>query len=460
MGYQVFSFYESTLILLLNARTIISFAGIVLLVVGNWSWNRSWELYRPPENPPTPTAGGDDYAALHDPQRPPRFNVVAACGWSLLAFSYLLDRRDWIAFDSSSDGSLLLSFALGLLLSVGLLQSWLIPQALLDGTMEEMQALYGSIFFLGLLADGVLNHYLDPDAPAWMGPVGSLCVAIAPYFLYKARRKGEMLHDIEEEGIDKEQGGVTIRTASTANPDANRPYLFNLGGPILVVGWFLWWVSMNCVYAIPDRLFLQMFFSSRSYVAFTGAALIVLVYWMVGYALEANVANNVKSAPAFGVASLFFGDASEIPVAMVGAWGIFGFAVFWPVPVGWIPYAVFPVLLAVGYSMAMQQTAGLREHDVDAVSRWARCVDVGLLVKILLIGCYGRGLAVALMLVGLVLSSYGSLTIHHDRKFGHMWLRQPDAAVSVGKPQVYSYGVLAYPLGMIVLAWGLSIHPY
>jgi hypothetical protein len=52
MGYQVFSFYESTLILLLNARTIISFAGIVLLVVGNWSWNRSWELYRPPENPP------------------------------------------------------------------------------------------------------------------------------------------------------------------------------------------------------------------------------------------------------------------------------------------------------------------------------------------------------------------------------------------------------------------------
>lgn len=467
MAYQQFfmTFFEPSLVLLMNLRTAASLLGIILIIVGSWSWNRAWDVYDKTE--PLSVGGDGDYHAMSsssDSLSSPRFNTVAAIGWSLFALSYLLDRDYWLKIDE--DLSMVTYLAIALIVALGVLQSHLIPRALLDGTMDNYQVLYVSIFLLGLLTNGFLIKYINPAAPSWMGPIGSLFVAIAPYFLFKARRKGELMETDEDSENDEEGAAIvpaTIREKTV--------YVFNLGGPVMVAGWFLWWLSMNCMSGVPDEFYLQLFVTSRTYIVFAGAILVVIVYWMVGYALDATTPVNekeaalgvVKNAPAFGVGNSFFGEANEIPVAMVFAWGVFGFSAFWPVIVGWVPFVVFPLFLAVGFSMAMQQTAGLREKDVNAVSRWARCVDVGIFLSILAIGYHGRALAVALMFLGLVFTSYGALALHADRKIGRSWLRQADVtipAMTHDKPQIFSYGALAFPFGMIALAWGVSMLPY
>ena len=457
MAYS--SFYrQAGLILLLNARTIVSLVGILLLVIGNWSWNRIWELYHP-EQAGAAAAGNGDYHDMGEGRLPPRVNKIAALGWAMLAFSYLLDRRNWMEFDH--DVSMVHYLAIFLILAVGVLQSYFIPQSLVNGTTDDMKVLHISIFFLSILTDGFLNTYFYPGAPSWMGPVGGLCITSAPYFLFVARRKGESV----ESEQNSEQG------INSANIPEDRVYTFNLGGPITVIGWFLWWVSMNCVYIIPDKYYLQIYISDRTYVAFAGAALVILVYWMVGYALDATAPMNdkkdavdmIKNAPAFGAGTVFFGDADEIPVATVFAWGVFGFCAFWPFIVDWEPFVVFTIFLGVGFSIAMQQTKGMRGHDIVAVTRWGRCADVGMLLNTVVIGFYGRAMAVSLMFVGFLLTSYGMIALRADCKIGRVWLQQQDATIpdmSPGRLQVYSYGALAFPLGMIALAWGLSVHPF
>ena len=303
-----------------------------------------------------------------------------------------------------------------------------------------------------------------------MGPIGALCIILAPYALFQARRKGEPMETINNNGegtTDMEETGVVV----PANIPESRVYVFNLGGPVMVTGWFLWWLSMNCAPAVPTRFYLQLFDNSRTYIAFVGATLVTALYWMIGYALDATAPMNdkedaldmVKNAPAFGVGTLFFGESDEIPVAMIFAWSVMGFATFWPYLVGWVPFVVFPLLVFVGYSMARQQTAGIREKNVDAVARWARCAEAGILLSTVAIAFCGNVSAVILMLVGLLGIHYGSLALHGDRKIGESWLNQADAAIppmSHDRPQVFSYGALAFPFGMIALAWGLSVLPY
>eukprot|EP00977_Amphora_coffeiformis_P002187 scaffold425_cov175-Amphora_coffeaeformis.AAC.46 len=464
MAYsQANTFYSQPgLILLLNARTVVSLVGIVFLVVGNFWWNRIWESYHPDQASGSGAVGNDAYHAMGEGRLPPRFNKIAALGWGMLAFSYLLDRRYWMEFDH--DLSMVHYLAISLILAVGALQSFLIPRSLVDGSSDstdDMKVVYVSIFCLSILTDGFLNTYFYPGSPSWMGPLGAVCITCAPYVLFLARRKGEAM----ESEQNMERDGIAT------NFPEHRVYVFNLGGPLTVIGWFLWWVSMNCVIIIPNQYFLQIFISNRTYVAFAGAALVVTVHWMVGYALDAtpptnnkeDVGNMIKNAPAFGAGTVLFGDADEIPVAMALAWGVFGFCVFLPFIVGWEPFVTFTLLLGVGFSFAMQQTNGTREHDMEAVTRWGRCADVGMLLSAVITGVHGRATAVALMFVGFLMTSYGVLALRADCKIGRSWLQQQDTvvlAMTRDRPQVYSYGALAFPLGMIVLAWGLSIDPF
>jgi hypothetical protein len=47
-GYQqnpYYGWYEYGLVILLNARTILSLLGIVCIVKGTWQWNREWGTF-------------------------------------------------------------------------------------------------------------------------------------------------------------------------------------------------------------------------------------------------------------------------------------------------------------------------------------------------------------------------------------------------------------------------------
>ena len=56
--------------------------------------------------------------------------------------------------------------------------------------------------------------------------------------------------------------------------------------------------------------------------------------------------------------------------------------------------------------------------------------------------------------------SAGVVNFDGDRRVGGMLLIQQSASkLPASLPQVYSYGVLAFPLGMILIAWGLSCLP-
>ena len=140
------------------------------------------------------------------------------------------------------------------------------------------------------------------------------------------------------------------------------------------------------------------------------------------------------------------------------AWALFGVAFIMRTNDNkpeWPSVLFLLVAIATGFSFGLVQEKGLRQKNIQAFTRWRRISDLFLLLLFVLVCCEKRPSAIFTTGFGIVFMGSGLYHLHSDRKRGRHWLQTNQVQ---SPPVVFSHGALFYPLGMVLFAWGVSIH--
>jgi uncharacterized membrane protein len=232
--------------------------------------------------------------------------------------------------------------------------------------------------------------------------------------------------------------------------------VFHFGTPMIVLGWYAFWMGINVTYGAPDNWYVPLYFTSRTVVAHVGAMLILITTWCTSAALdEAPVHENVcdAQAPAFGFEGVYFGEKREIRLGLTFPWVVFGVAAFLPYFDSLIPFVILLECLAVGVVLSMVQERGMRGGDRGELKRWILVADLTFALLVLLI-C-AQGLYAAIFAVsGAILMNLGQYVLYRDRRRGFQWMETQKVNEN---PVVFSYGIPLFTLGLMLLAWGMSV---
>lgn len=237
----------------------------------------------------------------------------------------------------------------------------------------------------------------------------------------------------------------------------------------MTMGWFWLWIAMNAVLAIPDGNGYLIFVSGvRAILSFLGVTLVIVVVWLVGYAVDERGDKSAivleegtldseqqETVYAFGQAGHVGGSLWEIKVAVSLAWLVLAVAPLLP----W--YRVGPVLTLTSATIVLigilagQVLEHLSRRNMVGVLKWSQRLAAGLVALGILTSCKGVTPAV-LVWLALACLVGGCKIMDKDRKRGLQWLvgASEDMESSV---VVYSLGVPLFTLGFILLAWSIAI---
>jgi MFS family permease len=248
--------------------------------------------------------------------------------------------------------------------------------------------------------------------------------------------------------------------------------VYSFGGPLLVFGFFWFWMGLNVVSATPDAWYLPVYLTTRTILAFVGAIMVVVSLWMAGYALdesEEGTANGL-SEDSYGLGfapGIFFGKVSEIIIPVTISWFVFGVAAFLPYFAGFWPIMLFLAFIAQGVILSfVHQRAvrsGVPSSQQEFLTKWNRFSYLGFTVIVLLMFASGTLLLTWLSMVraiaavlGVLLFCGGQHLIQHDRKRGWHWMETSQVNPN---PVMYSHGIPIFSLGVILLAYAMTILP-
>ncbi|KAL7564831.1 hypothetical protein ACA910_021087 [Epithemia clementina (nom. ined.)] len=365
-------------------------------------------------------------------------------GWFVLAISNLLPRKAWIGFEHGHFQII----SSCILLFLGFIHSNRIPASIVYHKFTQKKGLWHAIMIGGMFAEGIIMYFSQPHVPVFASPLGGLCVAIAPLLLWRARLVGD-IYDTE----------------GRVNP---KPVLYNFGGPLLVFGWFWFWIGMNCCFYYPGKweAYVHIYSGFRMMLSFLSGIVIILTTWFVGYALDEienlsgqpETARGLLRASAFGMNGYFCGYVYEIKVASIISWSLLGLAAFFPYV--WGDYTNWLLLLAtalMGLSMAMIHEEGLRMLDITKVDLWTKRAYAALTAIAILIPLQHSShyFAFVLSFSGALSFAVGMRFLLLDQKRGKKWIE----AHEIQEPNVFSYGALLTPLGALILSWAVTMHP-
>ena len=271
--------------------------------------------------------------------------------------------------------------------------------------------------------------------------------------------------------------GEIYDTECRLNPT---PVVMNYGPPIVVVGWFILWISLNYIHVMIEPnsvMYLPLYFSIRTVLSYGGASLIVLVIWMIFYAMDEYpeydaVAGTLSSSeqpcvPAYGIAGRYFGYLWEVKVGLTAAWFIFAISAFLPdleIIDGLWSLLLFAVTTSMGFVLAQWHELGLRDANWSAWKLWGKISGAVALAMVLLLSFHHprhayddigfSGHVLILALLGVLTAVEGLYRIHIDRKRGLHWMQTSHVNPN---PIVYSAGPPTFTLGILLLAWSMSI---
>jgi hypothetical protein len=477
-------------VILLGARAWVSFIGIVMIVIGQWQADRIWDDTVFAEGPmddentttssnPNPNTTTNDiaatageivdsayeyidtvYRAISDPngvdyQRahklytgPSGFSlIVALLGWFLLCISFLLEchmiPNTWnITFLTVTH------FLVGLILAM--IQAVLLPLAIRNRTVHVHIHFFTLALFCCYIVLGILVVLDRNESPIWFPIVATAAIAIAPNLLWYCRKRGD-----------------TYDRAAILTP---RPVMYNVGGPLLVTGWLMLWVAMNFIKEEnPDRRYIPIYLSSRTAVAFEGAITIFAAYWATGYAHDEHddpeqIAaletlsrhENLNRTPR-PLKAFVFGRILETRILFLIGWTMISVSVFLPIFYEggrfW-KILLLLLLIAQGFAIGVQHVIGIRAGDETKLQKWTRVADSIFVLIIFFVFITAGFFAGLFVLFGVLLLIGGWNLLQTDRKRGTYWMEHRTTNPNW---TVYSYGVLVFPLGLLLFAWGLSI---
>ena len=478
-------------VILLSARAWTSMIGIIMIIVGQWQADKIWDdtvfvegpmtddEHPDSTNAATSTANnvaaaaseivdsayvymdstyraitdrnGIDYDRIHKLYTGPSgFSLcVAMIGWSLLCISFLLEchmiPNTWhISFLTGTH------FIVGLILAF--IQTMLLPLAIRHRTVHVHVHFFTLALFCCYVILGLLLVFDRNESPIWLPIVATISIAIAPNLLWYCRKRGD-----------------TYDRVAILTP---RPVMYNVGGPILITGWFMLWIAMNYIHEEnPDRAYLPIYWTSRTAVAFEGIITIFAAYWATGYAHDEHDdadqiaametlsrSENLNRTPR-PLKAFIFGRILETRIFFVLAWSMISVSVFLPTFYEggrfW-KILLFLTLISQGFAIGVQHVLGVRAGDANKLHKWswvAECLFILIIIFSYISNGYFAGL---LVLLGVLFIFGGWRLLQSDRKRGTYWIEHRSSNPNW---TVYSYGVLLFPFGLLLFAWGLSI-PY
>lgn len=430
----------SSLVIVGGVRAALSAVGIITLVAGVWHVDRTWD-----------EVGSRAYARAAKEAKPgtevtvPERDLDAAfpfpwaflLGWGIFASSYLFPLSGGATMEVTDAGiaGAVASLALGIVASVPM------GDAVRNRKAGKKKVL-GLGFVSSWVALTVASGLSTGNGALSFVPcaLGAVSIIASMKILWKNRKMGDTW---EQEG--------------KPNPS---PVVYNMGGPLFVWGWFLFWVGMaatpvaTAAAATAMPMSLPILFTARTALAFFAGCGMVPVVLFLDYAHDEGA-----EYVGFGTDGRFFGRFLESPVPFVLMWALFGAASLFDldgnVSAGTREWLIVANCVAQGIDAGVLIQTALYEGDMERKNKWS--VPFVLLFAALAVnvGMGGDGHNMWLSLPGAALIVAGQKTVFGDRKRGDYFMQND------GKPNpnpiVYSLGEPLFMTGWIIFSLAMSI---
>ena len=415
------------LIIEFGPRSILSFIGIIILMAGVWYVDRTWDekasaAYERANGKDTEKFQKDLDAAFP-------FPIAFILGWIIFASAYLFSTDGATALNISpiNLGAIAFSLILATVASVPMGDAVRYRK----GKKKKKLSMLFVLSWLGL----TVTSGLSTDIGSYsfiLGGLGAVSIIASMKLLWKYRKMGDSW----------EQDG---------KPNPN-PIVYNMGGPLFVFGWFLFWLSMASATGATADSGLEIYFNARTALAFFAACGMVPIVMMLDYAHDEG-----GKYVGLGTDGKHFGRFLEGPIPFLTLWTLFGLSSFIAIDNSFVtPDTRRWLLLANGILQAIMaggfiQTA-LYKGNMVLKTRLSMLFVLLFLTLALNIGFDG-GIARYLAFAGAILVVVGQKTVFGDRKRGDYWMLNKKVNPN---PIVYSVGEPLFMAGWILLALAIS----
>lgn len=256
-----------------------------------------------------------------------------------------------------------------------------------------------------------------------------------------------------------------------AMPNEN-PVVYNAGGPLFVMGFFLFWVGM----AQTDNLDGEAYFMKNCHDQNCGMPIYLNVRTLLALVAGCGMVpavmfldcahDNGNEYTGWGTDGTSFGKFLESPTLFVLHWTLFGLCGFidthnnfslYTSPRSWV---VFVLCVLQGIVAGILIQGALYRRNLAGKQKWSKpFVLLFILVAINLgftadySGIDAHGLNFVLCLFGMVFIIMGQKTVFGDRIRGDYWMAN-DAPNP--NPIVYSVGEPLFMFGWILISIGMS----
>ena len=414
-------------------RSILSLAGIITLVAGVWYVDRTWdekglEAYNrakaKSKNPNDVVIPEKDLDAAFP------FPIAFLIGWGLFAISYLFPTSGGssMEFGIPNIVAVIFSLVLGIVASVPMGDAVRNRKA---GKKMKLSMLF-VLSWVGLtIASGYATGNGTPSF-ALCG-VGAAFIVMSMRILWKHRKMGDSW---EREG----------------RPNPN-PVVYNPGGPLFVLGWFLFWVGMSSTNQGTLENGIPFYFNLRTALAFFAGCGMVPVVMMLDYAHDEGA-----KYVGFGTDGSKFGRFFETPIPFLLMWTVFGLSCFLSVDNSILPVDMRKMLLLANCILqglvagVFIQTA-LYKRNLPLKNKLSMLFVMLFLALAFNIGFDG-GIARYLAFAGAICVIAGQKNVFGDRKRGDYWMEHNEVNPN---PIVYSVGEPLFMLGWILLSTAIAI---
>lgn len=257
------------------------------------------------------------------------------------------------------------------------------------------------------------------------------------------------------------------------------PIVYNMGGPLFVLGWFILWLGTSGVPVdnilktdlymdLPDLPpYLPIFLNWRTWLAFMGGCAMVPVVRFLDFShdedgpwLGENDEGKVFGKWYLGTDGSYFGVFLESPWPFVMAWTCFGFSSFFAydnsIDAGWRQILLLINCLLQGVDAGILIQANLYAGNMEGKQKFSMPFVLLFVLLAINIGSAWRWHALIMSIPGAILIILGQKTVFGARKRGDYTMQNKGQANPYETVFVYSWGEVFFMMGWIIICWAMS----
>ena len=414
-------------------RSILSLIGIITLIAGVWYVDRSWdEKGSKAYERAKAKAGGSGNVTIPQKEKEAAFPmpIFFIGGWIIFAIAYLFPRSGGSSIEINTPviAAMVFSIILSIVASIPM------GDAVMNrkGAKKKKLGMAFMLSWVGLTVSTGLVSELGTLTYIFCG-LGFIMIIMSMQILWRFRKMGDSW---EQEG----------------RPNPN-PIVYNPGGPLFILGWFLFWIGMTATNQGTLESGIPFYFNLRTLLAFIAGVGMVPVVMMIDYAHDEG-----SKYVGFGTEGKYFGRLFESPIPFFTFWAIFGISSFIAIDNSFVQPDTRKWLLLLN-CLAQAVMAG---HFIQTALYKGNAplknkLSMGFVVLFLLLAFnigYDGGIARYLAFAGAIFAIAGQKTVFADRKRGDYWMVHNEVNPN---PIVYSVGEIFFMTGWILLSIAMAI---